>query len=276
MGLFGNKTNNDQTTNDNICPICNKEITLSNMRTKVHLSDAVICNMCMKKADFGFQSFANSKKYSLQSVMNAIAEKEQNKIEKAEQNETFASSRNIAGLIDIDETNKTFRVKNGMFSMPNQVYKLSSILGFDIVEDGITVTSGGLGRGIAGGIIFGPFGGIIGAITGKRKNKGVVDKMSIKLNLNDKSMPVIYIDLIKSKTKKSSSAYKSAASKADEILSSLDGIMKSLEIEAKQQTSTTESSQSSADELRKFKDLLDEGIITQEEFDAKKKELLNL
>ncbi len=30
------------------------------------------------------------------------------------------------------------------------------------------------------------------------------------------------------------------------------------------------------DELKKFKELLDMGIITQEEFDAKKKELLGL
>lgn len=34
--------------------------------------------------------------------------------------------------------------------------------------------------------------------------------------------------------------------------------------------------QSNADELKKFKDLLDAGIITQEEFDAKKKQLLGL
>lgn len=34
--------------------------------------------------------------------------------------------------------------------------------------------------------------------------------------------------------------------------------------------------QSNADELRKYKDLLDNGIITQEEFDAKKKQLLGL
>ncbi len=33
---------------------------------------------------------------------------------------------------------------------------------------------------------------------------------------------------------------------------------------------------SSADELKKYKDLLDQGIITQEEFDAKKKQLLGL
>lgn len=34
--------------------------------------------------------------------------------------------------------------------------------------------------------------------------------------------------------------------------------------------------QSSADELKKFKELLDSGVITQEEFDAKKKQLLGL
>ncbi len=38
----------------------------------------------------------------------------------------------------------------------------------------------------------------------------------------------------------------------------------------------TISNVSSADELKKFKELLDNGIITQEEFDAKKKQLLKL
>ena len=39
---------------------------------------------------------------------------------------------------------------------------------------------------------------------------------------------------------------------------------------------TTELKTDSADELKKFKDLLDNGVITQEEFDAKKKQLLGL
>ena len=37
-----------------------------------------------------------------------------------------------------------------------------------------------------------------------------------------------------------------------------------------------EKPQSNADELKKYKDLLDSGVITQEEFDAKKKQLLGL
>ena len=43
-----------------------------------------------------------------------------------------------------------------------------------------------------------------------------------------------------------------------------------------QETLKKEGSQSTADELKKFKELLDSGIITQEEFDAKKKQLLGL
>ena len=38
----------------------------------------------------------------------------------------------------------------------------------------------------------------------------------------------------------------------------------------------TVSNQSNADELKKYKELLDSGVITQEEFDAKKKQLLGL
>ena len=41
-------------------------------------------------------------------------------------------------------------------------------------------------------------------------------------------------------------------------------------------TTTIHQETSNADELKKFKDLLDSGVITQEEFDAKKKQLLGL
>lgn len=42
------------------------------------------------------------------------------------------------------------------------------------------------------------------------------------------------------------------------------------------QGSTTAPAVSAADELKKFRELLDSGVITQEEFDAKKKQLLGL
>ena len=41
-------------------------------------------------------------------------------------------------------------------------------------------------------------------------------------------------------------------------------------------TTIIQNNDSAADELKKFKELLDMGVITQEEFDAKKKQLLGL
>lgn len=49
------------------------------------------------------------------------------------------------------------------------------------------------------------------------------------------------------------------------------------EVENLSKTQNTQQANiSQADELKKFKDLLDSGIITQEEFDQKKKQLLGL
>lgn len=45
---------------------------------------------------------------------------------------------------------------------------------------------------------------------------------------------------------------------------------------ASEQKPTIVASQSNAEELKKFKELLDSGVITQEEFDAKKKQLLGI
>ena len=60
----------------------------------------------------------------------------------------------------------------------------------------------------------------------------------------------------------------------DEVHSELAKIINKVQVE-KAYTNTT-SVQSNADELRKYKELLDDGVISQEEFDAKKKQLLGL
>ena len=62
----------------------------------------------------------------------------------------------------------------------------------------------------------------------------------------------------------------------EEIHTTLTDIIGKVQIDfAPQQTNTAPTS-SSADELKKYKDLLDNGIISQEEFEAKKKQLLGL
>ena len=60
--------------------------------------------------------------------------------------------------------------------------------------------------------------------------------------------------------------------KMKEIYNYVDGKIR----EYKNKGNGTVQQLSSADELKKFKELLDAGIITQDEFDAKKKELLGI
>ncbi|MDI2789904.1 SHOCT domain-containing protein, partial [Clostridioides difficile] len=67
--------------------------------------------------------------------------------------------------------------------------------------------------------------------------------------------------------------YQKAFSDAQEILSILSIITKYNVMEDKKEESMCNST---ADEILEYKNLLDMEAITQEEFDAKKKELLNL
>ena len=67
--------------------------------------------------------------------------------------------------------------------------------------------------------------------------------------------------------------YESQNALAQQICAYIKGRMKELK---HPQATVVQQATSNADELKKFKDLLDAGVITQEEFDAKKKELLGL
>lgn len=68
-----------------------------------------------------------------------------------------------------------------------------------------------------------------------------------------------------------------AIKNANEIYGVLNNLLVDRQKEKTQNTGTTIVQNSDeADKLKKFKDLLDSGVITQEEFDAKKKQLLGL
>ena len=62
----------------------------------------------------------------------------------------------------------------------------------------------------------------------------------------------------------------------DEVLSVISDLLLKRQEETKTTASKSSENLSTAEELKKMKELLDMGIITQEEFDAKKKQLLGL
>ena len=187
---------------------------------------------------------------------------------------------NVSGYISVDDTNKCFKIKND-----SRTYSFSELIKYELYENNSVIQKGGVGRAIVGGALFGDVGAIVGAQT--RKSENVVDALYIRLAL--KSVGMRKIVFISSETKRNSIFYKSAKQTADEVMSRLDIILSKNQTEdetpmsqeqaeplpPEPQPKTQQPVLSVADELLKLKQLLDMGVLTEEEFNQQKQKLLN-
>lgn len=159
----------------------------------------------------------------------------------------------------------------------NRFMRFSDIIDCEIIEDGETIVGGNVGKALIGGAILGPIGAVAGAAA-KKKITSSISNVSFKIYLSDINKSSRIYSLLDKSCKKSDSDYKVAIGLANQLYSTISAIIHSISKDKDQtsQVNTYEQSCSAADEIRKYKSLLDDGIITQEEFEAKKKQLLNL
>lgn len=152
--------------------------------------------------------------------------------------------------------NRTIEMKKSKF------YSFSKILSVELQRDGKCVASytrGGLGSAIVGNVLFGPIGAIVGANTGTKKTKyDNQTEFSIIIKLKNISEPCVQIKI------------KYDEKIANEIVAVIEIILEQKN-EAKQNKENDK-----FEEIKKFKELYDLGIITQDEFENKKKELLKI
>lgn len=181
-----------------------------------------------------------------------------------------------SGSVEIDSFHKLVSVNE--LVTKKTIIPISDIIKFEIDEEGETVTTHhGIRRAIVGGALTGGAGAIVGAVTGKKRSKPTVDWLRINIyTANNGMLTVNFID--KKGTKKSSIFYKMAKQSCAVAESQIN---KALEIwnDYQKELSATpndSSDESVPDQLRELKQLVDDGIITQDDFDAKKKQLLNL
>ena len=256
MGLFGSKEN---------CSICSQAVKGS----KLKVSDGVICSACIDKCAQDVQN-----KELLLQIGNCSVSDFKKHIEFMETEnkkclQVFKASSGSNDYIKVDFENKLFYLplkgKRDPF-----VYSFSDLINYELVEDDTTISKGGLGSAVVGGAIFGAAGMITGGILGK-KSKDIVKSMYITLSLNDPLLSYRKIELISTDTKKSGMIYNLCKKAGENTVALLDRICGSVETPVQPQTNI-----SAADEIKKFKELLDSGIITEEEFNAKKKQLLGL
>jgi len=100
----------------------------------------------------------------------------------------------------------------------------SDIIGFELLEDDSQISQGGLGSAVAGGLLLGGVGAIVGGVTGKRTTKRIVESMIVTITTNDIDDSIVMIPLITRSTKTSSALYKDAFNKAQIIMSTLNAI----------------------------------------------------
>ncbi|MET3657893.1 SHOCT domain-containing protein [Sporosarcina psychrophila] len=254
-----------------ICAICEKEAGLS--RQKIADKNS-ICSSCFKAAGFNIgMAHKPVKQMSVEDVHSAIEAKNTNNDELS----SFNPTKKIGTFLEFDDTQKKWLILTGILGKrdKSKVYNYSDIVDFELLEDGESVTQGGLGRALVGGALFGGAGAVVGGVTGKRKNKEICNSLKVKVTLRDINNPVVYISFLSVATKKDSFTYKTFYNSAHECLSVLQLICDMQEASVNNSGNINVTG-SAADEIKKFKNLLDEGILTQDEFDTKKKELLGL
>ena len=143
-------------------------------------------------------------------------------IEKTENNRKFTPNRKAGSLttgIYLDEVANKFKIV-GARERTNQIFSYSDLIDCELIEDGNSVIkTSALPKAIAGGILFGGIGAVVGGITGKQTEKKYCDKLSVKFTVKNCKFFSINLDLIKKKTKKDSKEYKKAFNLAQEILS---------------------------------------------------------
>jgi hypothetical protein len=124
----------------------------------------------------------------------------------------------ISPELMINETDKNIKIYG-------KIYSYSDILNCEILEDGTSIGTAGIGKAIAGGILFGGVGAVVGGLTAARKQKDYCTRLEVKVTLNNIKYPCAIFKCINKKTQKSSKEYEKAFSQAQKYLSTFQVMM---------------------------------------------------
>lgn len=126
----------------------------------------------------------------------------------------------------VDDNVKKIAIRKGE---RHKIIRYADVIGYELVDDGHTISSGRIGSAIVGGLTFGVVGAVVGA-AGSRKNTGISSGVKLKLYLADLDNPTYVLDFC-GETKQDSIIYKDAKEKADRLV----GVFKYIENQMKQQ-----------------------------------------
>lgn len=163
------------------------------------------------------------------------------------------------------------------------VYKFKELISYELVDDGETTYSSNTGKALVGGLLFGAAGAVVGA-AGKKKVKTTCKDMHIDLNINVIKSPMQVLQIINdAEISRDSELYKQKLAFAKNVMAMLAYIKENAELSEPEEThpeqKQLESQQRTGDiyeEIEKLHTLQEKGIITDEEFQKKKRSLLGI
>lgn len=258
----------EEKENNKNCRSCGKTLKLDGISVKDNVK---VCARCLTSAfsskELRQRGKSNISHEEVIQRTNHFSDEQKNILDIKKE---FTFTKKINNFVAFDDEQKKWAILSSFMGKVEQIYNYNDIVNFELLEDGDSIASGGLGRALAGGVLFGGTGAIVGGVTGKKKTKGICNSLKLKVTINDMNNPVVYINFIETKTKKSGFVYKTASKSAHECLSTFQLICD------RNNNSDKNESLSSADEIMKYKELLDIGAITEEEYNLKKEQLLGL
>lgn len=225
------------------CSACGSKIGLLNS-TKT--SDGIICLNCsLLCPSYKTETIANIRKYI------DINNQRKSLFTETQKLKSFASE-----TFHIDNIHRLFYIGNPKNTFNYIIYSFDEITdcGYDISEMNTTTKKkGGITRAIVGGTIAGQVGAVIGTSTAKTESQTKPGNKIFYLNVKTYSG-----------TKKIS------------IFNPPTGLKEFLDKCINDNKTNTITNSNTIEEIIKYKELLDKGIITEEEFSLKKKQILNL
>lgn len=235
----------------NTCPVCGGKLSLLNREKS---ADGLICAGCSNffYSKLGFRA-AKQPTDALAAYWVTMEQR------RAAFKETDSIYDGDSLFVSIDKSNRLFFFGHRSGDKgPRVIYSFDEVAGYESDADDVMVTQsvGGIGRAVVGAAVAGPVGAIVGASTAKSETRKGRSKENVsirfELPLGEQVLPVQkYPGGITEFLRECTSGKEKAAQ-------------------------PTTAAGSVADELLKFKQLLDLGAITEDEYAAKKSQLLGM
>ncbi len=255
------------------CAICGREA--GAMDRKKLDNGEVICSWCVEAISFseGFNK-TRFKQSSVDELKERIEFVKKRKARNQERISKFKMTYDT-GYIWFDDENQWFALTRGLIKKKidnSYVFDYNEIIGYELIDDSGSVMKGGLGKAIVGGALLGPVGAIAGGTS--KKISQVCTRLELVITTKNVDYPTVKIYYLSGETSKTSITYINCIDNAQKIISKVNMILNQMqEVNSRNDLPVQ---LSPADEIKKYKELLDIGAITLDEFESKKKQLLNL